>query len=279
MAVNPYTAPTLASLTTQLRASVQTALQGEQVGMARRAASYLLLRVLQDVVVPPVAWGLWGLYKAAELISAQATPATATGDALDRQGQRVNRDRRTATAAVRLVDLYGQAGATISAGEQIARGDGLVYELDAGYTWTVTGFSTGLTATATTTGADGNHDAGTYLLLVNPPAGVSAGVVDVGASVVALDAENDTAYRTPVIEAYRGAGSRGGHPEDWEAWCLSVAGVDSVTVASASAGHVTCTVAGPGPTAPAVGVVAAVEAYLDTVAPADVRFTVVAWSP
>lgn len=278
MAVNPYTAPTLATLVTQLRGGVQTALQGEQVGMARRAASYLLLRVMQDVVVPPVAWGLWGLYKAAELISAQSTPATATADALDRQGQRVNRLRRTATAAVRRFDLYGQAGAAVLAGAECVRGDGTVYALDSGYTWTVTGFSSGVTATCQTKGAIGNHDAGTYIRLVNPPAGVSAGVVDVGSYTVGIDAETDAVYRPDVIAAYQGAGARGGTIADWELWCHAVAGVDSVAVVSSSAGYVTLTVAGPGPTAPAVGVVEAVEAYLETVAPADVRFTVVAWS-
>lgn len=278
MATNPYTAPDLSTLVAQGRAAVQTALQGESVGMARRAASYLLIRVLQDALVPAVAWGLWGVYKAAELISLQSTPATATDEALDLQGLRVNRMRVSATKAVRMVDLYGTVGVSVSEGDLILRGDGAVYELTTGYTWPLTGFSTGLLARAVVAGADGNHDSGTYLRLAEPPVGVSAGVVDVGASVVGADAETDTVYRQPVIEAYQGAGARGGHEDDLIFWAESVAGVDSATVVSPEAGYATITVAGPGPTAPAAGVVAAVQAYLDEVGPADARYTVVAWS-
>jgi len=122
-------------------------------------------------------------------------------------------------------------------------------------------------ATATDIGADGNVAAGTITILVNVPPGTLA-VTNPSAFTNGADDEDVESYRARLMT--RIGDPNTGSDSDLISWAESVEGVESATVfdndnmGTATPGHVTVRITGPGASVPTAGVIANVLALLQS---------------
>ncbi len=153
-----------------------------------------------------VAAQVWGLYAQGEWLSRQCFPQTAAGEYLDRHAALRGLERRRAAPAEGLirfsVDGPGGADLSIEKGTVCATAGLCRFEtveravLKAGET------SVEVPARALEAGTAGNVPAGSILLMVVPPVGVSR-CVNAAAFSGGTDEEEDEALRARVLETYR----------------------------------------------------------------------------
>ncbi|MCI8474432.1 MAG: baseplate J/gp47 family protein [Oscillospiraceae bacterium] len=153
-----------------------------------------------------VAAQVYGLYAQAEWLSRQCFPQTAEGEYLDRHAALRGLERRRAGAAEGLlrfsVDSPGGADLSIPKGTVCATAGLWRFEtveeacLPAGESWVE------VAARALEPGAGGNVPAGSILMMVVPPVGISR-CINAAPFSGGTDEEGDEALRARVLETYR----------------------------------------------------------------------------
>ncbi len=272
MATTGFTRPSLGTIVTRARADLVAALSNPA------AKARVNIRGTLE-------WGLSAVLAGAshllhghlDWIARQVLPDTADDASLDRHAAIWGLTRRPAVEASGDVVLEGDNGTVVPVGWRILRvGDGAVYLVDEEAT--VASGEVTVSVTAEAPGAAGDTAAGAAMRLESPIAGLaSEGEVGEGGLEGGVDVETDDALRARIL-ARIASPPQGGAEADYEAWALAVSGVGRVWVVPAGLGagtvvvrFITDDVDDPIPAS-----VAAVQAYIDELAPVTASVYVLA---
>lgn len=223
----PFARPTLSQLRNQAAADIASGIPGAD-GLLR----FSNLGVLGASVA-----GFSNLhYGYLDWIAKQATPYTATDEYLEAWAALKGITRNAATGASGTATFTGTNMAVITAGTQVARGDGYIYEVKE--TGTISGGTLTVPVQAllppidpvnnpTGNGAAGNSPIGTILTMQTMVAGILAAGVAATALTGGADVETDDSLRTRMLQKYQNP-PQGGDAEDYVGWALAVPGVTRV---------------------------------------------------
>lgn len=206
---------------------------------------------------------------------------TADTEHLDRFATVYGLARKPAEFASGTIEFTGTAGSEIPAGTVLQRADGTEYETDA-----VATIASGVAQVAVTclsSGDEGNADTGTVLSLGSPIAGVSSSATALTPGLTGGAAvEDDNSLRERILARIQNP-PRGGSASDYEAWALSIDGIDRAFIFSGLLGAGTVQVyvltADPDNPVPSAPKIAEVQAYIDTQRPVTASVLVLAPVP
>lgn len=263
------TRPTLDAIYTRIQAD-WVALSGTGGAILRRSVEYALSRIVARIA--------HGLYAYQDDAVREAFPDTCGIVNLRRWGALFGVAQNLATAAAGDVVFTGTNGTAIPAGTEIAIG-GLYYTTDS--LVTVAAGTATVAVTASLAGSASNAEAAATGSLTSPIAGIDTTVtVDSGGLIGGTDDEGLEAYRARVLNRMSNP-PRGGTVADFEAWISETTGVSVfrswVYPAGDGVGTVAATFtvvntgAPEGFAVPSAGNVTAVQTYVDTQKPADMR--------
>jgi len=256
-----FARPPLATLIARIRADLQAALQGTNA---------FLRRALISIVGVVQAGAVHGLYGFQQWIARQVMMDTCDADTLARWARILGKPQKAATAASGNLLCMGTNGTLIPADTTLTRSDGWTYTTTADST--IAGGTASVPLVAVTAGAAGDCDGGMTLNFASPIAGVNAvATVDASGLGGGADVEDVELWRGRVISRVQDP-PKAGTSDDYVEWALEVAGITRAWPYPKELGPGTMTVRvmtdyapdGPFPDAAAV---AAVQAYLDSVAP------------
>lgn len=220
---------------------------------------------------------LQGVYQFGKWVLKQQTPQTADEEYLLRHGEQIGVTKKASAKAVGTISVSGNSGASIPAGKKLTFTDGSEYLVTESVTLSA---ATGTASVeAVETGVSGNREIGDVLTFVEAISGINstATVVSVTGGV---EEEETESVRDRILEKEQEP-PQGGDMEDWEQWCLSVAGVSRAWVYphESGVGTVTVRIMSDDYTAdglPSEAILERCRAYLETVRPVTVkRFFVV----
>jgi len=262
-----FTRPTIAQLIARAKSDIETRLPGSDA-QVRESVEAVLARV--------AAGSGHSLHGHLVWLSKQLFPDTAEAELMNKWASIWGITRIAAVKANGTVDITGSNGSVCPDLTQWQSTDGQIYIQDGDAT--IAGGSATITVDAQTAGVDGNQSAGAILSLVSPVAGIDTAGTVAGSEITGgLDAETDIALQARVLLRLQSP-PKGGGPGDYEQWALEVAGVTRVWEVANGDGAGTVVVYfvrdnDVGSIIPDGAEVAAVQAYLDTVAPitADVN--------
>lgn len=218
-----------------------------------------------------------GLYQYQAWIARQILPDTADPDWLERHASLRGIYRKAATRATGTASFSGTAGAAIAVGVELKTLGGVAYVTTAsggvGGGGTVT-----LPVQASVAGVAGNAAAGTAATLTSAPSGVQSAAV-LGAMTGGTDVETDAALLARLLFRMRNP-PQGGADYDYVDWAMSVDGVTAAYVYAMRRGEGTVDVAiMTAGGVPSAGLVATVQAYIDSVRPVTAQCMVLAPVP
>lgn len=267
-----YKAPTVTQISQALRAAVRTELPQSDAWVWPNNL-YVLTKAF--------AQGLRGLYLRLEWLHRQARVATAEGADLEGHASDIGITRLEAAQAAGTATAVTTVGTEIPQGTRLLRGDDVAYETTEVATATAT--ATVLKLKAVEPGADGNAVASAPLDPETPITGLGTVTVDAAGLTGGADTENDEDLRARVLLVKRNP-PHGGSPAEYIGWARGLAGVTRVFVKRAfpQAGSVTVIFLmdeAYGDGIPQAGDVAALEALLETMAPASADIVVAAPVP
>jgi uncharacterized phage protein gp47/JayE len=272
----PFEYPTLAELRDRIRRDFNARLPG-----ADALLRHSNLRVIADVFAGLVTRH----YQYQAWLALQLFPDTCEGPFLERWASIWGVSRLPATAALGAVDVRGAAGATVPAGTQWQRVDGVRYTATDGATLDAAGLAT-VAVTALEPGVTGNAEAGATVSTVTVIVGVVAdATIAAPGCAGGADEETDEQLRIRLLARIQ-TPPHGGSASDYVDWTLEVPGVTRVWVAPQEQGPGTVVVrfcmddAAHAPDGiPTPADVALVQAHLDVVRPVTAEVLVVAPIP
>lgn len=227
----PFSRPTLPELIERFIADIDSRLPATDARL-RRSNLGVLARTHSGV-----AHGLYGLL---DWLSRQLLPDTSEAEILDRQASIWGVARKPAAKANGAVTFIGEDGSVIPQGAVVQRSDGIEFSVDDEVT--VADGVVSVAVTAVVGGAAGNTEAPSRLTLISPIAGInSAATVDAGGIINGVDAENDNALRSRLLDRIQQP-PHGGADFDYVKWALEVPGVTRAWVYPLELGIGTVTV-------------------------------------
>lgn len=260
--------PTLAALYARVQADF-VALSQTGGAILRQSVEWALARIIAVIA--------HGLYAYQDDRVRQAFPDTADEPGVRRWGGLFRVPENPATSAAGPLVFTGSGTTSIPAGTEVRIGSWL-YTTDT--TGAISGGTATRAATATLVGSGGNAPVSATGSLTNPIAGIDSTVtVGSGGLIGGTDAEQLEPYRTRVLNRMANP-PRGGTEADYEAWISETPSVDMFRCWVYPAGDGVGTMAAAfvltddGPTGFALaesGDVSAVQAYVDSKRPADMR--------
>lgn len=201
----------------------------------------------------------------------QAYADLADADNMERMANQRKIFRKAAAAAAGTVRLTGTPGLVTVAGLAFFTSQGTRYQTLAIATLDGSG-STDVPAAALVAGLAGNLAASTPVTVDTPPAGLLAAALALTMTSGA-DQENDDALRARLLLRL-GNPPQGGATADYQQWALSVPGVARALVYPLRRGRGTVDVVPmPASGLPSVPLLAAVQAYIDSVRPQGMGVT------
>lgn len=220
-----YPRPTLSQLRQQ---ALQDVISGGIPGVTavlRFSVIYVLSMVLAGMS--------WLHYGYIDWVAKQSVPWTATGAYLAAWGALKGVYRKGATAASGTAAFTATGTDIIPAGTQLALQGGLLATASADSV-TDNGVTT-VNWTASSTGSAGNVTLGTIVTLSSPVAGIQTTGTVTDITVSGADIEDDTDFRTRVMDAYQAQG-QDGKADDYVGWAEAVPGVTRAWVVGNGAG-------------------------------------------
>lgn len=265
----PFSRPTITQLINRAISDLQTRVSG---------ISARLRFTFENALAYAMAGLAHGLHGHLFYISKQILPDTSDEPGVRRWAALLNINAKDAAFASGNANFTGVNGTPISIGTQFQRSDNVVFQ-----TTTAMTIAAGVAAgplQAVVSGASGNTVGGTALTITSPVTGLSAtATIDGNGITGGADPEDVESLRARVLQRLQQTPSGGG-PGDYVAWALSVPGVTRAWEYPLEGGAGTVTVrfatdnnVSPFPNPAAV---AAVQAYINTVAPETAVVTVVA---
>lgn len=266
----PFSRPDLPTLIERVIADIESRLPGADARL-RRSNLNVMARVH--------AGAAHGLYGYLDWIARQILVDTADAEILERHATIWLPSGRTpASYAVGQVVVTGSDAAVIPAGTIFKRADGATYssEVEA----TIVGGQAVITIVADVAGQAGNGSGGLALNLDSPIAGVNAAAtVTSGALTGGADIEDDDSLRARVLARIQMT-PHGGARHDYIAWAKEVPGVTRAWCYPLEMGDGTVTVRfvrdNDAGLIPDASEVAAVQAYIEALAPVGMQLFVVA---
>lgn len=215
-----------------------------------------------------------GLYQYQAWIVRQILPDTADTDWLERHASLHGITRLAATRATGTITFSGTAGSAIAVGVEAKTLGGVAYVTTASGV-VGSGGAVTLAAQATGSGVAGNASAATPVTLTSAPAGVQSSAV-LGVMTGGTEVETDAALLGRLLFKLRNP-PMGGAAHDYLVWARSVEGVTAAFVYPMRRGEgsvdvVIMTAGG----VPSAGLVADVQAYIDSVRPVTANTLVLA---
>ncbi|MBU1040042.1 MAG: baseplate J/gp47 family protein [Proteobacteria bacterium] len=223
-----------------------------------------------------------GQYGYLEWLKDQPFADTAEAEYLERHARIWGISRKPAVASTGQVSIPGTDGAVLLAGAQLQRVDGVLYEVTAEAT--VADGAALASVTALEPGLAGDTPAGVSLTLTAPVTSMqSVGLVQAAGLTGGVDLEADEALRARLLARIQ-APPHGGAGQDYEAWALEVPGVTRAWVyplhmGAGTVGVVIVNDADPDSPIPDAELVAAAQAYIDSVRPVTAEVFVFAPTP
>lgn len=259
--------PTLAQLVDRIQSDFISRLT--LIGaVLRRSMVYVLSRVL--------AGAAHMLHGHLQYLSKQLFPDLSDFPYLLRQASIFGLAPNAPTFAHATATCTGTNGTIIPATSVLVRADGVEYTVDIDATIS-TGTAT-IAVTASLAGAAGTLSPGVVLGFESPIAGVNSSAIVATSVSGGNDQEAVSSFRTRVLERMRNP-PQGGDATDYKAWAKQVAGVTRAWCYPLELGAGTVTVRfmrDNDDGIPSVGEVAAVQAYINALAPVTAVVTVVA---
>ena len=212
----PITLPTLDELHQQLLNDFRSRFPTAEWG--RNGDNWKRLRILAGTV--------WGLYYQQQIQDEDLYPDTATDDALVRIGTIWGVDRKGATGARKsdALRVFGTNGSSISSGDQLVSGSGLLYQVNENETVDSVGY-VDVDVVAISTGAATRLLAGDVLTFSSPPAGIEAEAeLQLDLDEDGEDIENEGAYRNRILAKISQPG-QGGNANDYKQWLEEITGI------------------------------------------------------
>lgn len=270
----PFQRPTLPEIIQRTFSDLTSRLQLKGA-LLRRSVVGVLARVL--------AGASHLLHGHLDYLAKQINPGTADGVWLALWANVWGVARREAEFSVGTINFVGTIeGATIPAGSNVKRSDGIEFATQADAT--IAGGVASADVRAVDAGAAGNTDAGVTLTLVFPIAGVnSSATVDADGLTNGSDVELDESLRARLLLRIQKP-PQGGDADDYVQWALDVPGVTRAWCYPLHLGPGTVGVTfmrdddTPSPI-PSTDEVAAVQSYIDGVRPVTAQVTVFAPVP
>lgn len=266
----PFARPGLPTLIDRAAADIESRLPG---------ADARLRRSNLNVIARVHAGATHGLYGFLDFIARQVLPNTADAEFLDRHATLwLPSGRLPAAYAVGQVVMTGTNGAVIPPSTVFKRADGATYSSTAEAT--IAAGQATVNIVADVAGSAGNAVAGITLNLDSPIANINAaGVVPAGALTGGADIEDDDSLRARVIARIQQT-PHGGARHDYIAWAKEVPGVTRAWCYPLEMGDGTVTVRfvrdNDASLLPDPAEVAAVQAYVEALAPVGMQIFVVA---
>lgn len=210
----PFQRKTLSTLISEVAADISSALEGADA----------LLRFAVLKVVGKVQAAMCNLqFSYLDWIARQAVPFTAEDEYLIGWAALKGVYQKGASKAQLTAQFTGTTGKVLSAGEPVARGDGVTYTTST--TGTVDGSgNVSVTIIADAAGSAGNADAGTNVSLSVAVDGIQQGGAITGTVSAGADIEDNDDLRSRMLDAYQNP-PQGGDSADYVQWALAVAGV------------------------------------------------------
>lgn len=266
----PFSRPALPVLIDRAEADIESRMPGADARL-RRSNLNVLARVH--------AGAIHGLYGNLEWLARQVLPDTAEAEYLERHAAIwLPSGRLPAAAALGQVLVTGTTGAVVPVDTVFKRADGVTYysAIEA----TLVAGQALVDIVAEEAGQGGNAAASTALNLDSPIAGVNApATVTAGALTGGADIEDDDSLRARVIARIQQT-PHGGARHDYVTWALEVPGVTRAWCYPQEMGDGTVTVRfvrdDDAVAIPDAGEVAAVQAYIEVLAPVGMELFVVA---
>lgn len=262
-----WTRPTLADLVARVHADLTTRLG---ISPLRRSVVAIIARVIAGAVQLLHGYVAW--------VARQIFPDQSDEEMLLRQAAVYGVTRTAATYAQGVTRVTGTVGTSIPAASALARSDGSVYTTDAIATVGGGGY-VDVAVTASTAGSAGTLGVGEVLSFSSSIPSIDVDTTVQSSTLDGADQEEVEALRARLL-ARLAAPPQGGSAADYEAWALEVGGVTRAWVYPLEHGAGTVGVRfvrdAESPIIPSAGEVAAVQAYLDTHAPATAEVTVAA---
>lgn len=207
-----------------------------------------------------VASAISGLYQHQQWVARQIFPDSADSDYLVRHAALRGLTPKNATVATGSIRVSGTAGAVVPAGTQ-GQIAGVLYATTLDATLDNTGAAT-ISAQADQSGSAGNQASGTIIMLLSPPAGVSA-QASINAMTGGADDETPADLLARLLFEIRRPPA-GGNKYDFQRWAMEVDGVSQAYVYPKRRGigtvDVVITSAG---TLPSQAILDAVQAHVD----------------
>jgi len=266
----PFSRPGLPTLIDRVAADLESRLPGADARV-RRSNLNVFARVHAGATN--------GLYGYLELMARQLLPDTADAEFLDRHAMLwLPAGRLPAAYAVGQVLMTGTNGAAIPPGTVFKRADGATYSSTTEAT--IVANQAVVEIVADVAGLAGNAVAGVALNLDSPIANINAaGVVTAAALTGGADIEDDDSLRARVIARIQQT-PHGGARHDYIAWAKEVPGVTRAWCYPLEMGDGTVTVRfvrdGDASLIPDGAEVAAVQTYVEALAPVGMQLFVVA---
>jgi uncharacterized phage protein gp47/JayE len=214
-----------------------------------------------------------GLHGHLDWTADQLLPTTCEIDGLLEWGAMLELPRTDATQAVLTATFTGTNTTALPTDTALQGADGAAYTVTTG--GVVSAGSVTVTVTADVAGADGNLDNGATLSLASPIAGIDTDGLVASTVTSGTDVEDVEDYRERILDEIREPESGGG-PGDYVKWAKEVAGVTRAWEFGNRMGYGTVSLAfvrdGDSPsTIPDAGEVTAVQTYIDSKRPLDMR--------
>jgi uncharacterized phage protein gp47/JayE len=246
--------------------------------VSRGSDPYRLGRVVSGVV--------WTILAKLLYFIKQSLPDTAEKAFLDRWGAvyAFPRKQPVSSSGVNAVTVTGTIGNAVTNGAQLAHADGTLYTVTSVGAVVGAGGSVVVSVAASSTGLATNKGIGEVLTFTSPPTGIDAQATVAVALTGGLDLEDDAAYSVRLL-AHIGDPPEGGAIHDYQEWALGISGVSAAYVWAhrRGAGTMDVAVLGAGTGAarvPSATVLAAVDDYIESVRPGNVRdFLVLTTTP
>lgn len=240
---------------------------------SRTDGSAYVKRAMERVLSIVQAGVAHGLYGRLDWLRAQLFPTRCELDALLEWGEWLEIPRKDASQAVRTATFAGVDGTALPTNTSLRAADGALWTVTAG--GTVSGGSVTVTARADVAGTAGNLAPGAALTIVSPIAGITSAGTVTAVVTDGADIEDVELYRARVIDEAREPESGGGIG-DYAKWAKEVAGVTRawefphrMGIGTVSVGFVRDKDGAS--IFPDAGEIAAVQAYIDSKRPTDMR--------
>lgn len=263
-----FTTPTLEEAVQRARARLRADLPGTDAAVWPNT---------QGVTAKVLGGESFELYEFIKWVSKQKFATTADGDMLDAIGEQYALNRRPATVARGVLEITGQAGATIDAGTVFVRSDGAEYTSDAVLILSAAGIGRVAIAAAETGPGSNTVPAAE---MATTEASIAVATVDADGIGGGADIEDHESYRARILFRLRNP-PHGGAAHDYIAWAMAVPGITRAWVAPGALGVGTVSLwvmadaNGTPYGVPMGSELEAVRAYLDDVRPVTTAQTVV----